>query len=182
MNTRSVFIILLFCCVGFSALSQYREPSRSRGGDGGLGDKIYFGGGGGFSGGTNYLNLSVSPLVGYKFTERFSAGMQFTYQYVKFNQLDVSINNYGGGPFLRYNVTEKLFAYTQYEYMNFGVSNSEERFDFNSFFVGMGYSEPIGDNVAFNITALYNLLYQDGSNSPYQSPLVFRVGIVAGLF
>lgn len=177
MKIRLCLSALLVAGIISIAHSQYRPSSY---GGGGIAERIYFGGGGGFSGGTNYLNLSLSPLIGYKVTERFSAGMQITYQYVRF--FEASINNYGGGPFLRYNATEKLFGYTQYEYMNFGTNLSEERFDFSSLFVGLGYSEPINDRMAFNITALYNLLYKDGIDSPYQSPLVFRVGIVAGLF
>ena len=173
MKIRNLLILILLA----AALPSFGQYG-SRGG--GLGDKLYFGGGGGFSGGSNFINVALSPLIGYKFTERFSGGMQITYQYVKF--LDVSWSNYGGGPFLRYNVTQKLFGYTQYEYLNVGASSGDVRYNFSSMFVGLGYSEPLGGNVAFNITALYNVLYGDGSKSPYQSPIQFRVGIVAGLF
>ena len=170
----TALILTLFSTLGYA---QYRTQSNPL-------EKFYFGGGGGFSGGTDYLNLSVSPLVGYKITPEFSAGLQLTYQYVRF--LNTSVSNYGGGPFLRYNFSQNIFAYTQYEYLNFGliVPNSPEprRLDFTSWFVGVGYSEPIGRNFAFNITALYNLLYKDGTDSPYRSPLLFRVGIVGGLF
>ncbi len=180
MRSAALFLVFSFSLT-CAAFSQYREPSQR---SGGLADKIYFGGGGGFSAGSNFINVSASPLIGYKITERFSAGVQVTYQYVRFNALRA--NNYGGGPFLRYNITQKLFTYAQYEYMNFGFpqapGDNGPRFDFTSMFVGLGYSEPIGRNLAFNITALYNLLYQDGTNSPYDSPFLFRVGIVAGLF
>lgn len=179
MKIRVGFITLFLTCLIVFCHGQYRAPKSS---NGSFADKVYFGGGGGFSGGSQYLNISVSPLIGYKITEQFSAGLQITYQYVKF--IDATANNYGGGPFLRYNFTQKLFGYSQYEYLNYqalGYGNDRERFDFNSLFVGIGYSEPIGNKAAFNITALYNLLHQDG-RSPYQSPLVFRVGIVAGLF
>jgi len=178
---RSVLFLFVSFLILFSVQAQYREPSK---GGGNLSEKIFFGGGGGFSGGSNYINVSVSPLVGYKITERFSSGVQLSYQYVRFNSYRA--NNYGGGPFLRFNITQKFFTYSQYEYMNYGAlalpPETGPRFDFNSLFVGLGYSEPIGRNVAFNITALYNLLYKDGTQSPYDSPLVFRVGIVAGLF
>lgn len=179
---KSIILILLFSfSFLFDAQAQYREPSS---GGGGFGKKIYFGGGGGFSAGSNYLNLSVSPLVGYKVTDRFSAGIQATYQFAKF--FEARANNYGGGPFLRFNITQKFFTYTQYEYMNYGLlaipPDTGERFDFRSFFVGLGYTEPIGKHLAFNVTALYNLLYKDGTQSPYRSPFVFRVGIVAGMF
>lgn len=177
MRAKEIFIFLFLVALSFPLLSQYRQPSNS---GGGIGDKFYFGGGGGFSGGTNYLNLSISPLVGYKITEDFSAGLQVTYQYVRF--FEVNWNNYGGGPFVRYNIIPKLFAYSQYEYLNVGTNVSEERYNFTSLFVGLGYSEPLGGNVAFNITALYNVLHGDGTNSPYESPIQFRVGIVAGLF
>lgn len=175
MNLKNLFLIALLFLVSLPSVAQFRPQS-----GGGIGDRIYFGGGGGFSGGTNFINVGLSPLVGYKFTEKFSGGLQITYQYVKFQ--DISWSNYGGGPFLRYNVTQKLFGYTQYEYLNVGTSSGDIRYNFSSMFVGLGYSEPLGGNVAFNITALYNVLYGDGTKSPYQSPLQFRVGIVAGLF
>lgn len=175
------FILVGLFLLGITAIStaQYRAPGGS---SSNFADRIYFGGGGGFSGGNQYLNISVSPLVGYKITEKFSTGVQITYQFVKF--IDATANNYGGGPFLRYNITQKLFGYTQYEYLNYqalGYGNDRERYDFNSLFVGIGYTEPIGDRAAFNIVALYNVMHRDG-RSPYQSPLLFRVGIVAGLF
>jgi len=134
-------------------------------------------------GGTDYLNISVSPLVGYKFTEQFSAGLITSYQYVKFG--NATFSNYGGGPFTRYNVTEKFFAYAEYEYLNFAISpqgGGQERRGYTSLFTGIGYTEPIGDIMSFNISALYNVLYGDGVGSPYSSPLLFRVGFVAGLF
>lgn len=185
MKLRVIALLLMFLAFWPEVSAQYRQSKRRPQSNSGLSDRIYFGGGGGFSGGTQFLNVAVSPLVGYKFTDKFSAGVQLVYQYVKFG--DASANNYGGGPFVRYNFSQKLFGYSQYEYLNYGLtsgamSNSNERLDFTSWFVGLGYTEPIGERVAFNITGLYNLLYRDGSNSPYRSPLQFRVGIVTGLF
>lgn len=186
MRLASFVILLFLFSFSKSAFAQYKPPSarnsKATMSRGNAFDKFYFGGGGGFSGGTNYLNLSVSPLVGYKVTEEFSAGMQISYQYVKSG--DFKISNYGGGPFLRYNVGDRLFGYTQFEYLNFGYPDyfgEIQRLGFESWFVGLGYVEPLGDNFAFNILALYNLLYQSGGNSPYPSPLVFRVGIITGL-
>lgn len=180
MNSR---LILLLTCVMFLSVAlhaQYRSPSAS--GPSELKDKIFFGGGGGFSGGTEYINVSLSPLVGYKITDQFAAGVQLTYQYVKL--YDNKLSNYGGGPFMQYSFTENFYAYTQYEYLNFGFfpagARDPLRSDFNSWFVGLGYSEPLGGNISFNVTALYNVLYKDGTNSPYQSPLQFRIGVVAG--
>lgn len=187
MKLKSALIAVSLYVVAFAAHAQYRAPQQSNSSyrsnsNSSFSDRIYFGGGAGFSGGQDYINVSVSPIVGYKITEKFSTGVQLTYQYVKI--LGFQFNNYGGGPFMRYNVTEKFFGYTEYEYLNYGFFGSGtgvERLNFYSWFVGLGYSEPISSKVSFNITALYNVLYGDGSNSPYSSPFVFRAGIVVGL-
>lgn len=169
-------IALLFLCLSVSLQAQYRSPS----GIGDITDKIYFGGGGGFSGGTQFLSISLSPYVGYKITEQFSAGMQITYQYTRLSGFSAS--NYGGGPFLLYAFSEKIFTYTQYEYLNVQPlvvgGTKADRLDFTSWFVGLGYNEPLSDLVSFQIIGLYNLMYGDGTNSPYNSPLQFRVGLV----
>jgi hypothetical protein len=178
-----IIAFVFFICANF-VVAQYRAPqqsNQSRSSNASFADKVYFGGGGGFSGGQDYLNLSLTPIVGYKITDAFSAGVQITYQYVKIQ--NIKLKNYGAGPFLRYNVTDKFFGYTEYEYLNYGFLGFSgiERLNFYSWFCGIGYSEPINKNVAFNVTALYNVLYGDGSKSPYTSPFVFRAGIVVGL-
>lgn len=160
--------------------SQYR-PSSAGGNGGDISEKVYFGGGGGFSGGNQFTSISLSPLVGYKITEEFSAGVQITYQFTKLG--DFTASNYGGGPFGLYAFSDKIFAYSQFEYLNVQPllvgGGKADRLDFTSFFVGLGYNEPIGRNVAFQIIGLYNLMYGDGTNSPYNSPIQFRVGIVS---
>lgn len=148
-------------------------------------DKIYVGGGMGLNFGTNVTSYSLSPYAGYKFTDRLSSGLRFTYQYTKFNQTGFRINSYGLGPFVRYQINQVFFGYTEYEFLRFKVSNpsSSQEFvseNFNSFFLGGGVSQPIGRNAAFNILFLYNLLYDDGTNSPYNSPIVIRAGFDVG--
>ena len=97
------------------------------------------------------------------------------------------INALGLGPFARFQVNDRFFAYTEYEYLNYKFSDptggfEEARQNFNSYFVGVGISQPAGRNASFNMIVLYNLLYEDGTNSPYNSPIVFRAGIDFGFF
>ncbi len=151
-------------------------------------DKIYVGGGVGLNLNSNVTSYSVSPYAGYKLTDRLSPGMRFTYQHTRFSQTNFRVNSLGFGPFVRYQINEKFFAYTEYEYLSFKVSNPSltnseaARENFNSFFVGGGMSQPIGRNASFNVIFLYNLLYNDGTNSPYNSPIVIRGGIDLGFF
>ena len=63
---------LLFSLSMFCAICSFSQNK--------LSDRIYFGGGGGFSAGTNFTSISLAPQVGYKITDRYSAGIGITYQ------------------------------------------------------------------------------------------------------
>ena len=165
--------------------SAQQEPGKS------FADRLFFGGNLGLQfGNTTYID--VSPLVGYKVTEKFHAGIGATYIYesskIRFTNSSImrfETSHYGGRLFGRYYVWENLFAHAEYEYLNLGwpdynsTSNKIEiqRENINSIFIGGGYAQPIGSNVAFLIMALWNV--NEGVNSPYVNPL-FRFGIVAG--
>ncbi|MDW3193555.1 MAG: hypothetical protein R8G66_14365 [Cytophagales bacterium] len=174
---KRILFLGAFFLLAFSSFSQQWNIT----------DKLYVGGGVGLNLNSNVTSYSVSPYAGYKLTDRLSAGLRFTYQHTRFSQTDFRINSVGVGPFTRFQINEKFFAYTEYEYLNFKVtnpslSNEAAREGFNSFFVGGGMSQPIGRNASFNVIFLYNLLYNDGTNSPYNSPIVIRGGIDLGFF
>ena len=177
---KHVLSIALIALV-FSASAQYRSG-------GGGGDKVYFGGGFGLSFGTDVTSVSASPLVGYKFTDQLSAGVRLTYQYVNNKIYDVSFSNYGGGPFTRFQVTDKYFTHFEYEFLNFEyatgrVINNEletERDSYNALWLGAGYREDVGRNAGFFMVALYNVLYDENEPSPYASPLSIRAGFAVG--
>ncbi|MEO9871074.1 hypothetical protein [Ekhidna sp.] len=152
-----------------------------------LADRIYYGGGFGFSAGSNQTNLSLAPQLGYKITERFSAGLGISYQYVKIKNPDISINNYGWSVFTRYNVISQFFAYSEFERLSFEyvVQVSPERKTregYNSLLVGAGYAEQLSSKASFSLMALYNVLYDATEPSPYTSPWVIRAGVGVGIF
>ncbi|SNT12933.1 hypothetical protein SAMN05421640_2410 [Ekhidna lutea] len=173
---RSIlFTSCLFIFIGVSA-------------QGKLADRIYFGGGFGFSAGADQTNLSLSPQVGYKITEKFSAGVGISYQYVKIKQPSISINNYGWSLFTRYNIVQQFFAYSEFERLSFeyvtGVDPvRKERTGYNSLLIGGGYAEQLGGRASFSLMALYNVLYDETDfPRPYNSPWVIRAGIGVGIF
>lgn len=154
-----------------------------------LADRIYFGGGGGFSTSSAQTNISISPQVGYKITDRYSAGVGIVYQYVKIKQpIDASLANFGWSVFNRFNVTSQFFGYAEFERLTFEYFESidPERKDktaFNSLLIGAGYAEQIGGRASFNVMALYNVLYDETqSPRPYNSPWVLRAGLGFGIF
>jgi len=148
-------------------------------------ERVYTGGGLGFSVSNINTSVSVSPIVGYQFTNTISAGIGGTYQVNSFRNSNLRFTNYGARLFGRYNFTQEFFAYTEFEYLNFEFSVNQGRESvregFNSYFVGGGYSVPIGRYAAITAIALYNVAHVQ-TNSPYPSPLIFRAGVTASPF
>lgn len=139
--------------------------------------------------GTDMTNISASPLVGYKITDAFSAGLRLNYQYVSQKNPDISLNYYGLGPFARYLVTDEYFLHAEYEYLNFewfsGVDDRGElettRDNYDALWLGAGYREGVGRSAGFFVLALYNVLYDPNeSPQPYASPLSFQAGFAVG--
>ena len=156
---------------------------------GNLSDKIYYGGGGGFSASSNQVNISVSPFLGYKVTEKYSAGFGIVYQYVKINQpVNSSLSNIGWSVFNRFNITRQFFGYAEFERMRFEYFTSftpeqTEKSTYNSLLIGAGYSEQLSGRATFSIMALYNVLYDEADPlRPYKSPWIIRAGVGIGIF
>ena len=168
-----IFLFLLIS--SFSSFSQENFSNR-----------VFYGGGFGLSAGSDFTNISLSPFVGYRITQRLLAGFGINYQYVKFKNIDTAIDNYGWSIFGRYNVTRQFFAYTEFEQLNFefftGSNEQTDRGTYNAYFVGAGYSQDLGGRSAFSVTALYNVLYDSTEDpQPYNSPWVIRAGIGVGI-
>ncbi len=147
------------------------------------GSKIYYGGNIGLSLGS-YTKIGIYPLIGYKLTPKLSSGLKIAYEYISNTLYSTKYTsyNYGGSLLLRYRIVPKLYAHIEYETINFELYNltgSTGREWVPFFYVGGGYSQPMGNNVWLNAQVLFDVL-QDG-NSPYSewSPF-FSVGIGVG--
>ena len=159
-------------------------------------DKIFFGGGLGLQFGTVTL-IDISPVIGYRVTEKFETGLGFTYKYYRIKDYffdytnnigyDLKSNIIGGSIFARYHFLENVFVHTEYEMLNYsydefydsgGTVLSERRTAvINSIFVGGGYRQRISSGSYFFIMALWNL--NDSALSPYGNPIL-RMGVIFG--
>ncbi|MFY0653661.1 MAG: hypothetical protein JXQ96_16575 [Cyclobacteriaceae bacterium] len=139
-------------------------------------DRIFTGGNVGFQFGT-ITNINLSPTLGYRITNAFSAGVGVSYVYQKF--ASISRTHYGGNVFARYNITQQFFAMTQYESLSIDVGGSR-RIGLNSFMVGGGIQQPLGGNAVASFTVLYNLSYDETKPTIYDSPIVIGGGITLG--
>lgn len=151
-------------------------------------DRFYFGGNLGLQfGSATYIDLS--PLVGYKISEQFSAGVGATYIYynVKENAYNYKYETsiYGGRVFARYHFMENLFAHAETELLNMDVPEKISgptnyrlvRDNIVSVLGGGGYAQPIGARSALIVMLLWN--FTEEQYSPYENP-IFRVGFNAG--
>jgi long-subunit fatty acid transport protein len=127
-------------------------------------------------------SFEISPTLGYKITDKFSAGIGLTYSYYNDRRYRMSTDIYGYRVFLSHVIYNTIFAYTEYEALSLesdffdvaGLHQGQERFWLNSFFIGLGYKMEINDRAYGYIMLLYNL--KETTDSPYSNPVI-RVGI-----
>jgi hypothetical protein len=142
-------------------------------------ERIYFGGGGSLGGGNDYYGyryfaVYVNPLIGYKITQNWSAGVAINYTFLSYPDQNVKLHQYGVSPFTRYNFG-KLFAYAEYQTISVPSFDNTFRRTYHRFPIGLGYTMPIGQRAALNGMALYDVMYE--RNGAFTSPWVFRVFI-----
>ncbi len=127
----------------------------------------------------NLTFVEVSPTVGYRFTDRFTAGPGVTYRYMKFRGFQAS-SLYGARVFARQRFGQQFFVQTELESLNtqYRTGNLSEpilRTWVPGFFLGGGLFQPVGRRAGIIISAMYNLIY-DVNRSPYRSAWNFNVG------
>jgi hypothetical protein len=184
MMRAGFFLFFMMCTV--AAFAQRKNENSLA--DVPFKERVFTGGGLGMSFGSYQDYIAISPLIGYRITEKFWGGSSFTFRYTKYKEPPTfKLYDYGFNPFLRYSIFENIFVQTEYEYLNYeypySADGSTIRKTFNSFLAGGGFMQPIGDKAAFYALALYNFSYQDplpGEYSPYYSPWIIRAGISIG--
>jgi hypothetical protein len=184
MKIKSLFLVVTLCAVSVAANSQTFR------------DRLFFGGSFGLMVGT-YTDIELSPHAGYYITNRWAAGVGFTYEYYNnkyhfdgygLDRLETHV--YGGRIFTNYvlvnNVNDwiplglnfRIFAHVEYEALSyekrFFEYDADGRKLLNNFLVGGGFRFPMGRRSSMNLTLLWNLnseLYNIYGNGP-----VIRIG------
>jgi hypothetical protein len=139
----------------------------------------------------DYTQINISPMIGYRFSEEISAGVQFIYnhswQYInkdQVNQTTLQSNTYGGNMFLQYNPVSNFYLKGEFEYdsyTNYATTQGTKVTQAVPFiFLGAGYSTPISKYATFNAGIKVDVL--NNENSPYEdfTPF-FYVGAGVGL-
>ncbi|GAB3984449.1 hypothetical protein GCM10028806_59370 [Spirosoma terrae] len=198
---KLLFLVVLFSSsVAYGQLTEDPEDRRDQGKDPlktqtvdgqplPFGQRLRFGGGiNGFRFG-NPFSLGVSPVIGYQATERLIVGVGGTYNYTRYKAPyynPTTYNQFGGRGFLMYEFIPSILPnlYLHGEIENTTIQIKQDGYgsipnqSLTSPLVGLTYSQPISRRFGVNLTALYNLNYNDNAGlaqSIYGSPLVIRL-------
>jgi hypothetical protein len=120
----------------------------------------------------NPTSVNVSPLVGYRVTQRYLVGGGIFYNYFRqrsrFEVFETS--SYGGRLFNSYLITDQIFIGAELDYLNYEPLNvfTGEKLSRRWVMVplvGGGYSARIGQRSRVFISLMYNLNFS--ANGPY---------------
>jgi len=157
--------------------------------------KLIFGGGLSLGLGT-VTTLGVSPIIGYRITDRVSAGIGMGYQYMRIKDYYASGYDYKASilypsAWARCLVFRNFFVQAEFEHDFQTFNNYEfdpggsgavvtvkEKYDNNALLLGAGLRQPVTQNSSFVIMGLYDVI-QD-PNSPYLGQIDFRFGFNVG--
>jgi len=169
---------ILFGCLLTLAFTELKAQSPS---------KLFFGGG--FSiAVSEYLDINVSPLVGYNLTPTFAVGVLAKYEYISFTS-DVEpykASLYGGGVFARYDVSSlflsetalyTIFVQTDYQYLYTKLSwkktSYSDSYTEDRWYIGAGFSVPTGARSRFYAYISYDILsLLRNRNTEHSKPVV----------
>lgn len=178
------FILIYFLIYSLGTLAQlpdvpYQETPKetkkteSKKFDEKIKDKIFYGGNLGLQFGT-FTFIDLSPMVGYRVTDRFHLGAGYTFNYIsnRLTQRTLIIRGYRG--FARYFLTSNLFTHAEYESLQ-GVFPFDNKAWLSTFLAGIGYRQQIASRAFLDFQLLYN--FSSNPYSPYSNPVI-RGGVI----
>lgn len=178
-----VISTLFILCISFTANNkihaQYLEndPTPTQ--------RIFWGGNIGLMFGS-YTNISMNPTIGYRLTNRLSAGLGGTYNWTKSTYYDYSGQSYGANVFASFTIIKNLgdaipindagglLVYGELSYMNirdyYAIQLPNQPDWVYTPLAGIAYQSPIGIKSYFVFMVLYN--FSESIYSPYSNPVI----------
>jgi len=193
------WLLILVCCLCITVVvkAQQEEEGEKKGFDK---SKLFVGGNFGMSFG-DYTFINISPQVGYRFTNRFAAGVGINGQYTeiksRINGTTIFKQSYGVAGmnvFGRFYPIRQVFVQAQPE-LNYVWGKTKdyrsgEEYTLNSkilpsLLIAGGGAIPMGRAGAFIIMVQYDVLHKDPTNynpgTPYGDRIFYSFGFNVGL-
>lgn len=181
MMKKLLFSILLVLSVaGLNAQYLEKEPPPTPV------QRIFYGGNLDLAFGT-VTQISLSPEVGYRITNRLSAGVGIDYMFVYSEEYNFKGSIFGGNAFASFTVIKSLgelipflrtdmgiLIYGQFSYTNMGkfytTLSGEEPMWIASPMLGIGFQIPVSQRSYMLLTIMYN--FNETTYSLYSNPVV----------
>lgn len=213
---KKILTVLALTCITLSLHAQEvynssgrRTASRQKQSEGFDPGKLIFGGGVALGFGNSSLVLGASPIIGYRITDKFSAGVGIGYLYFRIKEevalYDPTTNEIRTYPFksslfypslwARFLVTQNLFVHAEFEY----DFQSAKFYDYDADPASPTVNQPImmkenrqsqalllgggfRQPISTNVSFVGMLLYDvlQQEYSPYKNRLDFRLGVAVG--
>ena len=204
---RRIFVVvLLFASFSLSAQQVYTSSGRpvsaknknQKREKGFNPDNLIFGGGLGAVFG-QVTNVSISPILGYRFNDRLSAGVSLGYTYFRIKDYfqvqnpntfewenkNFVAHSFSTGIWGRVVVFDNVFLHAEPEYFMFRYKDYtffgypvKRAQDVPTMLIGGGYRFPVSDRASMVGMLLYDII-QD-KYSPYGNTVFFRMGFNVG--
>ena len=156
-------------------------------------DRLVIGGSLGAQFGTN-TQVNISPIIGYRVTDKLTAGIGLNYIYYKYqyftgigtNTITESDHIFGASLYGQYRVIPQAFIHIEPGFLNQSIPASDAsgfysgatvRYTLYTFLVGGGYYQQLGANSGMQFSLLWDLI--EDQYSPYSNPII-RIGFVTG--
>lgn len=213
---KKYFLIILLCVLGYGLQAQevynssgrrdgYKRNNKSSGFDP---SRLVLGGGLGLSFG-NATSIAVAPIIGYRFTDNFAAGIGLGYQYVSvkdfweiwdpqqqaYDYYPYRASLFSGSVWARHIIWDNIFAHAEFEYdiqryRNYYIDDNpisptyatvqKETISYNSPALLLGGG--YRQRVTDNSSVVFMVLYDviQDKYSPYRDRVDFRIGFNLG--
>ena len=161
------------------------EPSKIKKDDRPIAKRISLGGSTAFWINLKTTHVEVSPMIAYHFPKVLTIGAGYRYIYTRDRFYGKNLNTLGPNIFARAQLSKRFYLWSEWERLRTEYAlealNQEiviQETTVHSFFAGLGYIRSVRKNGRGKISVqlLYNFLYDREDQSPYYSPVIYRVG------
>ena len=121
--------------------------------------------------------LGASPKIGYRVTEKLTAGLGGTYYYISDKVYGNTSKFYGASAYARHLIMPRIFVHAEAERVHMRIGYELQPTAIDMLWIGGGYYTSISPRAAAGMVLLYDVL--ENPNSPYSNPDI-RGGITFG--
>jgi hypothetical protein len=186
-QTALIFSLLFIALPVFSQVEERIKPEREEQQERlPFGQRIVFGADFGLSFGT-YTYIKLAPTVGYRLSNRFTAGLGPIYIYARDKYFDIESSIYGGKTYVSFTIyqgTQKenrfgigdVMLHAENEVVNVEKFSNNDRLWIDNLLLGGGLYQTLGGRLGVSIFVLWDIT--QNFYSPYyrQNP-VFKFGL-----